>query len=1775
MLKHLISGLIAATLTLGQALPSADLSVLEGASDLSTSDYLLDGSAGTLELRQTSHRWIWPVQVSIPGNYNVFARVGVAASHAGASLRVGSWIPQFGEAGAAETPLTETDPASDTNPQWQSLGSIHLTTVGRQNLFARFTSIPTATPGLLHSIRLVGPGEIESLPTWEARTSACDPGTTGAGSLLLARYTEVIPSPLPLPAIGGTFTTCQAPGGYLGCKESFFWSSWESGGIFPDILFARGGTREYDHEGSGRTISLEALSLPLDVRRMSLVMSKPDGNGDLVSTVLVGEAGQAWQLLGRMKRPNAGTKVSSTLGFLENPGTFNAHLMRRSSGWANPWFFGEKTNGAVRSWSQPDQLKAHLRGPSPVDAPPFPKGTYPWGSTRLRQDLMEMTIGGQLQIISNDTFYPTPVATQPEMPSLNLAYDLESSDYPHLAPDATVGSGYTASLADLVNDPFSILSFEFAPQSLPSWLSLDPSGTIHGTPTPSDAGKSVLTFSATDNEAGLSGSFTAVVVVKAAGNTPPIFLDESISLQVAATNDDSDIFSPRTYDPDPEDTPSLTILSGNDGTFAIDTARGMLVKATDPAPDTSWNLILEISDDSPSQDNDTLAVTINSGESGLTGGAFQERWFTLAGSSISDLTSNPAYPEDPAQESLVGDLEDPATGKNTGSRIRGWIHPPTTGDYTFWISGDDSAELWLADDESPTTLSKRCEANNSSRFRDYDKDPTQESTAITLSAGDRYYFEVLSKRAGGVGGTPGSFSVAWEGPGFSRKTVEAQNLSPWKHLPPCFFKDDIRLAPGLTGAAYSGFLHPKLSSLPLHPSITYSKVSGPAWLVVAPDGELSGSPEESDSGPNSFTLQASTPGGLIDTASFQIEVETNQAPVWQGILSVPPVDEGSRLEFDIHSDATDPNVGTRFGVGDQLRYSLSNAPSWIFITTNGVIHGTPSASDIGAHSFDLVVTDTAGLTANRTITVAVSDINTSPHFVADLLKFRTAPLLQFSHHLTSDVYEADGGETLTFNSSNLPSWLDLSPEGLLSGNSEVAHIGRHSFDIEVSDSTNLTDTVAVQVDVSNPDPVTYEGFEGDSGGSVDGFGSGTGWESTSNWSRISGTSSASTLGAMNSFPGIETLGHSCTLAGGEDLERLLNHRHTLGYDPGETEELWITFSLDNPGSIASGHAYELALVDDTTEQLSFGKPINGKWSLESPSDSVAFTSNNSSSNSGNWLAAIRLVFDGTDTQASAWLAQEGDPNIDPFDPSTYPRTGTLSLQGSVSFDRLRLLSHNTTSARIDEISLGNSLARALTHAADTDLDNTPNHLDDDDDNDLIPDTWEALYGMNPLIADAQLAPQASTDDHRVDFGMLSVNSPAKALTATISNLGQGPADLTFASITLEGSPNFSISSVPTSIPADSDAVIEISITPGSDIGRQSAVLVVTSNDLLNPPLSIPVEALITPEGTPLSRFDFEPDEVDAEQLDLSDELQVEWLVSPLTDEATGNGALSSGNQTATNRTLATDGRSGGYIAFSANRESDAETPLLAGGNNESTWSTFTITPQAGQTADFSTGTALLESYSGSSLAGEVSADWTLYYSTASNLTWQSLGTQSGANSVTHGGGPTLLTWDLAPIGSQTAPVAFLLDPQSTGATNGSVGQRWIGFDNLTVMGSIEDTAGSFETWAAAAGIPALETGDSDQDRLVELIEYALGLDPNAPSRNPGRLSGRVLEFTKGSDAVTNGDLSYVIETSSDLGQSDPWTPIVPDIDDDSKISYTLPAGVGRVFGRLNVRRITP
>jgi Immunoglobulin domain/PA14 domain len=156
-----------------------------------------------------------------------------------------------------------------------------------------------------------------------------------------------------------------------------------------------------------------------------------------------------------------------------------------------------------------------------------------------------------------------------------------------------------------------------------------------------------------------------------------------------------------------------------------------------------------------------------------------ERWDNINGTLVSDLTSNANYPNNPNSRTYVGIYEIPTnSGDAYGTRTRGYVIPPTSGNYTFWVSGDDNTELWLGTNDNPSTIQRIAHVPGWSNPREWGKFPEQQSTARALTAGVRYYIETRQKE--GWGGD--NLAVGWQGPGISgdaERPIPGSRLAPF------------------------------------------------------------------------------------------------------------------------------------------------------------------------------------------------------------------------------------------------------------------------------------------------------------------------------------------------------------------------------------------------------------------------------------------------------------------------------------------------------------------------------------------------------------------------------------------------------------------------------------------------------------------------------------------------------------------------------------------------------------------------------------------------------------------------------------------------------------------------------------------------------------------------------------------------------------------------------------------------------------------------------------
>ena len=99
--------------------------------------------------------------------------------------------------------------------------------------------------------------------------------------------------------------------------------------------------------------------------------------------------------------------------------------------------------------------------------------------------------------------------------------------------------------------------------------------------------------------------------------------------------------------------------------------------------------------------------------------------------------------------------------------MTGFIRPSISGDYTFAVSGDDVVQLYLSTDATSANKSLIASVASATSFRQWDAQPSQQSTARTLVAGQRYYVEVLHKEDSATD----HWSVAWKPPGSAAFSV--------------------------------------------------------------------------------------------------------------------------------------------------------------------------------------------------------------------------------------------------------------------------------------------------------------------------------------------------------------------------------------------------------------------------------------------------------------------------------------------------------------------------------------------------------------------------------------------------------------------------------------------------------------------------------------------------------------------------------------------------------------------------------------------------------------------------------------------------------------------------------------------------------------------------------------------------------------------------------------------------------------------------------------------
>ena len=246
--------------------------------------------------------------------------------------------------------------------------------------------------------------------------------------------------------------------------------------------------------------------------------------------------------------------------------------------------------------------------------------------------------------------------------------------------------------------------------------------------------------------------------------------------------------------------------------------------------------------------------------------------------------------------------------------------------------------------------------------------------------------------------------------------------------------------------------------------LVFIKVSGPAWLNVAIDGTLSGMPANSDVGVNAFTVSVSDGIAAAVQATLNITViNVNDPPFWSGNPVIgPDATQDAAYSANLALAATDVDVDA------VLTFAKISGPAWLNVAANGLITGKPTNSDVGLNTFTVTVSDGIAAPVQTALLINVININDPPFWMVNPISGGNIVRgLLYAGSLAGLAVDVDAGASLTFSKLSGPAWLNVAPNGALSGVPAISDLGLNNFTVGVSDGIAATMPATFYLNVIN------------------------------------------------------------------------------------------------------------------------------------------------------------------------------------------------------------------------------------------------------------------------------------------------------------------------------------------------------------------------------------------------------------------------------------------------------------------------------------------------------------------------------------------------------------------------------------------------------------------------------------------------------------------------------------------------------------------------------------
>jgi len=242
----------------------------------------------------------------------------------------------------------------------------------------------------------------------------------------------------------------------------------------------------------------------------------------------------------------------------------------------------------------------------------------------------------------------------------------------------------------------------------------------------------------------------------------------------------------------------------------------------------------------------------------------------------------------------------------------------------------------------------------------------------------------------------------------------------------------------------------------------FSKIGGTTFDVPFWDSQLAGMDSDGDGYTNGQELgdpdgdfQNIGPASAV-TNPGNASSKPNMAP---GFTSSPITTATVGVLYTYQATALDFD-------GDSISFSKVVGPTWINVTTGGLVSGTPPVGSGGGHSITIRVTDTGSppKSADQSYTLNVTAPNQAPSFTSSPVT-TAAEGEPYAYQATASDPD---GNPVTFAKVGGPAWINVSSSGAVTGTPPSGSAGTVAVSLSVSDngSPALTATQAYDVAVA-------------------------------------------------------------------------------------------------------------------------------------------------------------------------------------------------------------------------------------------------------------------------------------------------------------------------------------------------------------------------------------------------------------------------------------------------------------------------------------------------------------------------------------------------------------------------------------------------------------------------------------------------------------------------------------------------------------------------------------